>query len=244
MLAWIIVFSLLGSVGALLGAALLLFFPEHTRQQLLPWLLSYATGTLLGAAFLDMLPTALRQADTEAICLTVLIGVLLFFVLEQQLLWRHSHDYETEDASSESGTLILVGDAFHNFVDGILIAGAFLSSIPLGVATSLAIIAHEIPQEVGDFAILLNSGYRARRALILNGLSSLTTLPGALLGFLALTASLRLLPYVLALSAASFIYIAMADLIPQLKGQVRAKASIFYLVLVLLGIGTIAIFSL
>jgi zinc and cadmium transporter len=230
-------------VGAIAGAALLLLFPEGTRRTLLPCLLSYATGTLLGAAFLGMIPHALQQATPIAISATVLVGIVLFFVLEKIVIWRHCHDTECEVHSS-AGPLILIGDAFHNFVDGFVIAAAFLTSIPLGIAASLAVIAHEIPQEVGDFAILLENGYSRMRALILNSLSSLAILPGAVIAYFFLGAVQEAVPLILALSAASFIYIAVADLVPSLHRQIGLKAALIQFVLILVGIGTIAIFQL
>lgn len=241
MLLWIIGFSLLGSVGAVAGAALFLLFPEGLRKVLVPCLISYAAGTLLGAAFLGMIPAGLKLAPAFAVTSMVLVGMVLFFVLEKLLLWRHCHDSECK-VHGHAAPLILIGDAFHNFVDGIMIASAFLISIPLGVAASLAVIAHEIPQEVGDFAILLDNGYGRTKAIVLNGLSSVTTLPGAVLGYFWLGETRAAVPYILAISAASFIYIAAADLIPGLHRQVNAADSLRQLVLLLAGIGTIAIF--
>lgn len=241
MLFWIIGFSALGSIGAVAGAALFLFFPEGIRKVLVPCLVSYATGTLLGAAFLGMIPASLKQAPAHAVMATVLAGMVLFFVLEKLVLWRHCHD-STCEMHGRAGTLILIGDAFHNFVDGAVIAAAFLTSIPLGIAASLAVIAHEVPQEVGDFAILLDNGYGRMKAFILNSLSSAATLPGAMVAYFWLGETREAVPYILALSAASFIYIAAADLIPGLHRQVTAAASLRQLVLLLAGIGTIAIF--
>ena len=243
LLTWIIVFSALGSVGAIAGAALLLLFRESTRKTLLPCLLSYAIGTLLGAAFLGMIPNALQQNTALAISGTVLAGIVIFFILEKLIIWRHCHDSECE-VHGAAGPLILIGDAFHNFVDGFVIAAAFLTSVPLGIVASLAVIAHEIPQEVGDFAILLENGYSRTRALALNLLSSLTTLPGAVIAYFFLGATREAVPFILALSAASFIYIAIADLVPSLHRQVGLKPAITQLALVLAGIGTIAVFRL
>jgi zinc and cadmium transporter len=241
MLLWIIGFSLLGSLGAIAGAALMLFFPDGIRRTLVPCLISYATGTLLGAAFLGMIPAGLKQAPAVSVMATVLAGMVLFFVLEKLVLWRHCHDSECE-VHGRAAPLILIGDAFHNFVDGVVIAAVFLTSIPLGIAASLAVIAHEVPQEVGDFAILLDSGYGRAKALILNGLSAAATLPGAVAAYLWLGETREAVPYVLALSAASFIYIATADLIPGLHRQVTPVASVRQVVLLLAGIGTIAFF--
>jgi len=241
MLLWIIGFSVLGSVGAVAGAALFLFFPEGIRKVLVPCLVSYATGTLLGAAFLGMIPAGLKQAPSIAVTGTVLAGMVLFFVLEKLVLWRHCHDSACA-VHGRAAPLILIGDAFHNFVDGVVIAAAFLTSIPLGITAALAVIAHEIPQEVGDFAILLDNGYGRTKALVLNTLSAAATLPGALMAYFWLGETRTAVPYILAISAASFIYIAAADLIPGLHRQVTAAASLRQLVLLLAGIGTIALF--
>ncbi|MDP4028772.1 MAG: ZIP family metal transporter [Gallionella sp.] len=241
-MALVILFSLLGSVGAIIGAALLLAFPDALRQKLLPCLLSYATGTLLGAAFLGMIPKALEKAPALAISGTVLAGLIAFFILEKLVIWRHCHDEDCEEHSHQGGTLILVGDAFHNFVDGVVIAAAFLTSPALGVATALAVIAHEIPQELGDFAILLHSGLSKARAFAYNLLSSLATLPGAVIGWFWLAEVRQAIPYVLAISAASFIYIAVADLVPGLHRRTGARAVISQTLLILAGIATIAFF--
>jgi zinc and cadmium transporter len=243
MLLWILGFSMLGSAGAIAGASLFLLFPEPVRKQVVPGLVSYATGTLLGAAFLGMIPAGLQRAPATAITATVLAGMVAFFVLEKFVLWRHCHDAECE-AHGHAAPLILIGDAFHNFVDGVVIAAGFLTSIPVGIAVSLAVIAHEIPQEVGDFAILLDSGYGRTKALVLNGLSAAATLPGAVAAYLWLGDTLEMVPYILALSAASFIYVAAADLIPGLHRQVTPAASLRQVALLLAGIGTIALFGI
>ena len=145
MLAWIIVFSLLGSVGAILGAALVLILPEKLRKFLVNNLVSYATGTLLGVVFLGLVPKALKESSSPGILVWLLVGILFFFVMEKLILWRHCHLPEC-DVHASAGPLLLIGDAFHNFTDGVIIAGAFLLSLPLGIATGLAVISHEIPQ--------------------------------------------------------------------------------------------------
>lgn len=240
-LAWIIIFSLLGSIGAVAGAALMLLFNEGIRKVLVPNLISYATGTLLGAAFLGMIPAGIKHAPVSAITSTVLAGIVLFFILEKVVLWRHCHDEECE-VHGHAAPLILIGDAFHNFVDGVVIAAAFLISIPLGMTVALAVIAHEVPQEVGDFGILLSNGYSRVKAFVLNTLSAAATLPGAVMAYFWLGESQKAVPYILGLSAASFIYIATADLIPTLHQRVSLGNSIRQLILMLLGIGTIAFF--
>ncbi|MHB8838752.1 MAG: ZIP family metal transporter [Gemmatimonadaceae bacterium] len=243
LLWWILGFSVLGSIGAIGGAAVVLVAPDTMRKRLLPCLLSYATGTLLGAAFLGMIPTALRQAAPTTVSASVLAGLVLFFVLEKLVIWRHCHDDECEEHRG-AASVILLGDAFHNFLDGVAIAAAFLTSVPLGVATSLAVIAHEVPQEVGDFAILLHGGYSKRRAFAYNLLSSTATVPGALLGYLFLDEARLLTPFFLAVSAASFIYVAMADLVPHLHRQLGLRSLAAQSALLLAGIATIAAFRI
>jgi zinc and cadmium transporter len=168
----------------------------------------------------------------------VLAGIVAFFVLEKLTLWRHCHEHPC-DVHSQAGALILVGDSFHNFVDGVAIAVAFAGSIPLGIATAVAVIAHEVPQEIGDFAILLESGYASRRALLLNGFVSLATLPGAVLTYFLLPLISSIVPYLLALSAASFIYIALADIVPGRRSTGGLKTLILELALIAGGIATI-----
>ena len=158
MLLWIIRFSILGSIGATAAAALMLLFPDSIRRTLVPCLVSYAAGTLLGAAFLGLIPAGLKQAPATTIMATVLAGIVLFFILEKFVLWRRCHEDDECEVHGRASSLILIGDAFHNFVDGVVIAAAFLTSIPLGITAALAVMAHEIPQEVGDFLFFLIMG--------------------------------------------------------------------------------------
>lgn len=237
---WVIAFSLTGSVGAAAGGGVILLLRDDKRKRLLPSLLSYAAGTLLGAAFLGMLPRALETQPAAPVLGTVLAGLVLFFVLEKALVWRHCHD-EDCDVHGAAGPLLLIGDGLHNFIDGLVIAAAFLVSVPLGVGTSVAVIAHEVPQEVGDLAVLLHGGYKKRRAFALNLLSSMTTIPGALLGLFALGTARPLVPYVLAVSAASFIYIAVADIVPSLHRQRGVAQGLLQVLALLAGVGTIVL---
>lgn len=243
LIVWIIIFSLLGSVGSVGGATLFLVFPEGVRRILSPCLVSYAAGTLLGAAFLGMIPHALEYTQPRSILSSVLAGIVIFFLLEKVVVWRHCH-IEGCEIHNSAGPLVLIGDAFHNFVDGVVITAAFLTSFPLGVATALAVIAHEIPQEIGDFAVLLDSGYSRLKAFFYNILSSITTLPGAVIAYFFLKTTEVVVPYVLAFSAASFIYIATADLIPKLNQKIGIQVSIRQFILILAGVGTIALFHL
>jgi zinc and cadmium transporter len=241
MLAWIILFSLLGSVGAVLGAGVVLLLPEKHRKILVTNLTSYATGTLLGAVFLGLVPKALKESPSPGIIVWLLWGILFFFVMEKLILWRHCHLPEC-DVHASAGPLLLIGDAVHNFTDGVIIAGAFLLSLPLGIATGLAVISHEIPQELGDFAILLETGYSRGKALLYNTVSALTTLPGAILGYYFLAQMMRAVPYILLIGAASFLYIALVDLTPYLHRRFGLADSLLQLGLILFGIATIWLF--
>jgi zinc and cadmium transporter len=239
-LPWILGFCALGSLGGVLGASAVLLLPESVRRRLVPVLVSYATGTLLGAAFLGLLPEALEGSAPRTALATALAGLLLFFVLEQWVLWRHCHD-EACEQHARAAPLILVGDALHNFVDGVVIGGAFLVSVPLGVTTALAVLAHEVPQEVGDFALLLDAGYGRARALAWNALSSSTTLVGGLLAWAALPHAQAVTPVLLALAAGGFIYIAAADLMPALHRRADWRAAVTQTVVVLAGVATVAV---
>jgi len=244
-LAWISAASLLGGVLSVVCAAL---FALTARAAWVPMLVSYAIGALLGAAFLELLPHAFEGAmGVRGVAATVLAGIFVFFILEKLVLWRHCHveDCEVHDQHADahdhgrSGMLILIGDSFHNFVDGILIAAAFMENTQLGIVTALAVIAHEIPQEVGDFLILLHSGYSRTRAFMLNLASSLAMFAGGLLAYFALQALQEWVQSILALAAASMIYVAVADLIPGLHKRPELKATLSQSVLIALGVASI-----
>ena len=249
LLLWIIGFSLIGGVLSVFFASSFLLLSEKSRAQTVPHLVSFAIGALLGASLLGLIPHALDPefgVDPHNIGLTLLIGLLSFFVLEKLVLWRHchhdhcdAHDHKT-DNNKAAGSLIIIGDAIHNFVDGILIAAAFMTDPHLGIVTALAIAAHEIPQELGDFVILLHSGFSRKKALFLNVLSSLGTVSGAVLAYFLLADMQALLPYILVIAASSFIYIAVADLIPGLHQKVRPSETLQQISLI--AAGTLFIF--
>lgn len=245
MIWWILSFTALGSLGAVAGAGILLRFPEATRKVLVPALISFATGLLLAAALVALIPHAIEQAPGDdlhervlPVLATVLVGLIVFFVLEKVVLWRHCHK-ENCDVHAAGGSLILVGDSFHNFVDGVVVAAAFLQSVELGVTAGVSLVVHEFAQEVGDFAILIENGFSRRKAFLYNLLSSAASLPGALLGYFALSAIEKSIPYFLAFSAASFLYVALSDLVPGLQRQMSARANIVQFILIILGIGTV-----
>ena len=234
--------SLLGSCGGLLVASSLLLFTDSVRTRLVPWLVSYAVGALLGVALLALLPEALTLMRPAPVFGTLLAGILVFFVLEKLVLLRHCHTDEC-DVHVTTAPLVIIGDAFHNFIDGAIICTAVMSSVPLGINTALAVAAHEIPQEVGDVAILLAAGYSRRRALLLNIASGASGIVGALIAYSAVEVIPGIRPYVLAFSAASLLYIAMSDLIPDLhRGEVDANG-IRQVTLIAAGIGTVVAFE-
>lgn len=250
-LTWIILTTLAGGVLSALVASL---FAIKAKAAQIPMLVSYAVGALLGAAFIEVLPHAFEQSESiEATAATVLFGILGFFVLEKLVLWRHCHVEECEAHDphlppqpnqghgdhGRSGLMILIGDTFHNFVDGVLIAAAFMADIELGIVTAIAIIAHEVPQEVGDFLILLHSGYSKREALLYNVLSSAAMVVGGVLAWFTLQMAQALVTPLLALAAASMLYVAVADLIPGLHRRPELAATAQQVLLIGLGIATI-----
>jgi zinc and cadmium transporter len=240
-LAWILAASVAGgTLSAGLAAVALML-----RATWIPMLVSFAIGTLLGAAFLEIIPHAFEVGEAHQVAFAILGGIFGFFVLEKLLLYRHCHTEhcEVHDAHDHgrSGALIVVGDTVHNFVDGVLIAAAFLQSTELGVVTAVAIIAHEIPQEVGDFLILLHSGYTRLRALVVNLLSSAATLVGGVIGYYGLQFFEGLEPALLGVVAASMIYVAVADLIPGLHRRPELRDTASQALLIALGIGAIAL---
>jgi zinc and cadmium transporter len=244
-LTWILAATVAGGVLSVAAAAALAL---NARAAWIPVLVSYAVGALLGAVFLEVLPHAFRMAENvEQVAGAILAGILVFFVLEKLVLWRHCHVEQCEAHDplqaphdhGRSGMVIIIGDTFHNFVDGVLIAAAFLANHELGVVTAIAIIAHEVPQEVGDFLVLLHSGYSKRRALLLNLMSSAAMVVGGVLAYFALQPLQEWVPLLLGLAAASMLYVSVADLIPGLHRRPEIKATLQQVLLIALGVATI-----
>jgi len=234
--------SIIGSFAGLILASSLFLFPDRVRVRLVPWLVSYAVGTLLGASLLHLVPEALEQLPAPAVLGSLLAGILTFFVLEKLVIWRHCHETDECAVHKSAASLVIIGDAVHTFVDGAIIGAAVLTSLPLGVSTAIAAAAHEIPQELGDFAILLNAGYTRRRALLLNIMSATTGVLGAIVVYFAVGSLPTLLPYVIAFAAGSFLYVAMADLIPDLhRGGRGDPHPVAQTLLIAAGIATLAL---
>jgi zinc and cadmium transporter len=254
LLAWIVLFTAFGGIASAAFAGLFLLVPEHVGHRLLPHFISFATGALLGAALLALLPEAMQRVGPDGahgIGVALLVGLGIFFVIEKLVLWWHTHshdhngDHDHHHAHSHgrdkaSGVLVLIGDSIHNALDGVLIAAAFLTSFPLGLVTTFAVAAHEIPHRVGDFAILVHSGLSRGRALFLNMATGLASVVGGIAAYFGLQKAFGALPYALALAAAGFLYIAVAGLIPGLHRRADPRTSLAQVVLMGLGVGTIA----
>jgi zinc and cadmium transporter len=218
-----------------------------------PHLVSLSAGVLLGTALLHVLPEAFdaAAADAHALFLTLLGGLLFFFLLEKAELYRHTHHHEGDghshhhhfdaEQAGRGGYAVLVGDSIHNFCDGVIIAAAFLTDPALGLVTSLAIVAHEIPQEVGDYIVLLNAGFSRGRALAYNALSGLAAVAGGLIGYFVVGPFEALFPYLLVVAASSFVYVAVADLLPQLQRRLPWRETVQQLAWLAGGLGVVLV---
>ena len=216
--------------GSLLSLTLAYLFSKLKMVNYADYFVSFAVGTLLGAAFLEIIPHAYELSrDLHQISLIVLIGILVFFILEKLLVWRHCHGSHCENHSPvvnhdvKKGSILIIGDCFHNFIDGILISSAFIVDINLGLITALAIIVHEIPQEISNFSILINSGYSLSRTLLMNIVTGCAMILGAILAYFVLNDLEFLIPMILSFAASSMIYVAISDLIPSLHKKVEIK---------------------
>lgn len=235
--------------GALLSLAIAGAIAWHVQPRWIPTLVSYAVGALLGAVFLDVIPHLFEETKTPGVIAGFLLGgIIAFFILEKLLLWRHHHHHDDQERAAHaedghdlgrSGYMIVIGDSFHNFTDGVIIASAFVADMRLGVVTAIAIVAHEIPQEIGDFIVLLHSGFSRAKALAMNALSGLSTVAGALIAYFALSTVKAWIPQILALAAASMIYVAVADLIPGLHKRTALRETVIQVAFIALGVASI-----
>ncbi len=239
-LGYILFFTFLGSMGSLLGG-LVLLRSKSIAEKVSHYLYSYAAGVLLGTAFLDLLPEASAESGDTNIFLWTLVGMLSFFLLVRFIHWFHHHDDHTKGGTESTVPLIIIGDTIHNFIDGVAIAATFLVSIPLGILTTIAVAVHEIPQEIGDFAILLRKGLKRSRVLWINILSACAAFAGAILMFYLQDYLEGSLPIFLALTAGFFIYIASSDLIPEIHKQDNQRLAFIESILLILGSGTVFI---
>jgi zinc and cadmium transporter len=257
LLLWIILFAAFGGIASAAFAVVFLWVPEERSARILPHFVSFATGALLGAALLGLLPEAMEGAGpsgAHGIGLVLVVGLGVFFVIEKLVLWWHAHSQDEEQGALQpthvhhehgrdhaSGVLVLVGDSIHNALDGVLIAAAFLSDMSLGLVTTFAVAAHEIPHRVGDFAILVHAGLSRRRALLLNLATGIASVIGAIAAYFGLRRAIGVLPFALAFAAAGFLYIAVAGLIPGLHRRSDPRTSAAQVLLISLGIAVIAL---
>ena len=235
-LLFIIAATIIVSLISLIGIATL-WFSSAAIRKIMPTLIGFATGTLLGAAFFDIIPEAIEASSAGQALLFTLLGFLTFFLIESFMHWHHHHAETGHVHKHIIGYLNLIGDGLHNFIDGAAIAVAFLTSIPLGIVTTIAAIAHEIPQELGDFSVLLYTGFGVRKALIFNFATALTALLGAIIAFYASNTIPNLAGIILPFSAGSFIYIAMVDLVPEIHKHKKTQLS--QIIALLIGLSSI-----
>jgi len=240
-LLYTIIALLAASVGSVSLSGSLLLLSNKWLHKISTYLLYLAGGTLLGAAMLGLIPEAAESMDMHEAMAWVLGGILLFFLMEKFILWRMCHDENCERQSHAAAPMILIGDAVHNAIDGVVIAASFLTSTELGIFVTLSVLLHEIPQELGDFGILIKSGYPKKKALLYNLLSGSSSLIAGIAAYFLLDTLQAYIPYALTIAAASFLYVAMADLIPEMHKETKPKESIIQLVLILTGVVLIAL---
>jgi len=233
---YILVATFIISAISLIGA-ITLFLNDRFLKKMLLVLVALSAGALIGGAFLHLLPEALEsEVSSLKIFLVVILGFVTFFILEQFIHWHHHHDCEGCEKTAPFSYLILVSDALHNFIDGLVIAASFVISFPIGITTTIAVALHEIPQEMGDFGVLIYGGMKKKRALFLNFLSALVAIIGGVIGFFLSTKIGASMIYLLPFAAGNFIYIASSDLIPEIKHGDNKKQSFIYFLVFLTGV--------
>lgn len=238
-LAYILLFTFIGSVGALIGGFILLS-NEKLALKISHFLASFAAGVLLGSAFFDLLPEAVHESEGTGINIFfwALVGIIVFFLIERFIHWFHHHEefHEHKKESKSTIPLIIIGDTMHNFIDGIVIAATFMVNIPLGIVTTIAVAAHEIPQEIGDFGLMLHKGLARKKIILVNIVSAAAAFIGAIATYLLGNILEGYIPIFLALTAGFFIYIATSDLIPEIHYEKRRKFAAIESFLLILGI--------
>lgn len=240
-LIYTIIALLAASIGSVMLSGSLLLLSNKWLGKISGYLLYLAGGTLLGAALLGLIPEAAEAMHLEDVLIWVLVGILFFFLLEKFILWRMCNDENCERQVHAAGPMIIIGDAVHNAIDGVVIAASFLTSTELGLFVTVSVVLHEIPQELGDFGILIKSGYSRKKALLYNLLSGTSSLVFGIAAYFLLDLVQGFIPYALAIAAASFLYVSLADLIPEMHKETRPKESIIQFLLILLGVAIIFI---
>ncbi|MFH1630752.1 MAG: ZIP family metal transporter [Candidatus Aenigmatarchaeota archaeon] len=242
LLIWIILFTCIGSIASLFGGVLLLYWKQKQTGKFGHLLVSFAAGTMLAAAFFDLIPEAGELMGVADMTFYVFIGVIFFFVLEKFLHWRHCHEKRclehniTNTEEQRFNKLIIIGDAVHNFIDGIIIAAAFIINIPLGIVTAIAVFMHEVPQEIGNFAILLYGGMKRKKIIVINLITAALALAGAVATFFLAPMIEPYLPILISFAAGGFLYIALGDLIPETHKTQCRKHIAYHTILLFVGI--------
>jgi len=241
----IILFSLIGSVGSVILVSSIVLLPDKIKNTITKNLVGFSLGTLLGSSLLVMLPEAIHHNPGRGIYFAFVGGLFIFFLIEKIIiLSEHDHHAHGSFENNRTGNLIIIGDSFHNFLDGIIITTAFMTSVSVGVITSIIIFIHEIPQEAGDFSILLESGYSPKKALIYNVISGTGSLAGSLLSYLFLFQIEKAVPYIMSAAASVFIYIALSGLVPQLNKEKGLKGGLKQVSMITFGIMLISLFEI
>ncbi len=238
-LLWILLSILIVSSISLLGI-LALGCKDATLQKVLPYVITFSGGALLGDVFLHIIPEIAEDGFHTDISYTFLGGILIFFLLEKIFHWHRSHTHHDEEIHSRV-IITQVGDTIHNFIDGMVIAGSFIVSVPLGIASTIAIILHEIPQEIGNYGILIHGGWSKGKALFYNFLTALTAFIGGLLIYFFNDAVTPYIPYLLAFTGANFLYLALSDIFPELNAEEDVKKILIHALFLLIGIAIMAL---
>ncbi|VVB80221.1 Zinc transporter ZupT [uncultured archaeon] len=229
----ILVSTILVSLISLIGIATFLL-KEKNLKKIIEYLVAFSIGGLIGGAFFDLIPESLNELKSETVFIYLIIGIFIFFAIEKYFHWRHCHEQHCEEHSFAYSNL--VGGAVHNFFDGISIAAAFLINFNVGIATTFAIVLHEIPHELGDFGVLMYAGFKKEKAIFFNLLTAFFSIIGGIIGFVLLSQISAIIPFVIALTAGGFIYISVSDLIPEIRKEVSMKKSLIHIVMIFLGI--------
>jgi zinc and cadmium transporter len=232
-LLWILISTFIVSLLSFIGI-LTLSLKKNFLEKILMILVSLSAGALLGGAFLHLIPEATEQCSSQVMFIYILLGFLTFLFIEKILHWHHCHNHECQVHSFAH--MNLIGDSMHNFIDGLIIAAGFIAGVPVGIAATIAVALHEIPQEIGDFGVLIYAGFKRTKALFINFITALTAILGGIIGYFLSTYSQNIMVFLIPFAAGSFIYIAASDLIPEIKKEANLRKSIINFVVILLGI--------
>jgi zinc and cadmium transporter len=229
----ILISTIIVSLISLIGISTFLL-KEKNLKKIIEYLVAFSIGGLIGGAFFDLIPESLDKLKSETVFIYLIIGIFIFFAIEKYFHWRHCHEHHCEEHSFAYSNLF--GGSIHNFFDGVSIAAAFLINFNIGIATTFAILLHEIPHELGDFGVLVYAGFKKEKAILFNLLTALFSIIGGIVGFILLSQIGFIIPFVLSLTAGGFIYISVSDLIPEIRKEISMKKSAIHMIMIALGI--------